>query len=73
MSLLGLGPVIFGGTDAIIAFMRTHRLLASRQDCARCAARACSACCSCLQILLRIYPSRLERGVCFVHTDVRFQ
>ena len=36
MSLLELGPVIFGGTDAIISFLRTNGLLSTRQNCIRC-------------------------------------
>ena len=35
MSLLELGPVIFGGNKGIIDFLRQHHLLASQCNCAR--------------------------------------
>ena len=35
MSFLGLGPVIFGGNDKIIDFLRTNNLLARSQNCTR--------------------------------------
>ena len=35
MSLLELGPVIFGGTEGIITFMRNHGLLAQSKTCVR--------------------------------------
>ena len=35
MSLLELGPVIFGGTEAIISYFRAHRLLATSCICTR--------------------------------------
>ena len=35
MSLLDLGPVIFGGNEKIIAFLRQNRLLARIQTCTR--------------------------------------
>ena len=33
MSLLELGPVAFGGTPGIIAFLQTKNVLASQQQC----------------------------------------
>ena len=36
MSLLELGPVIYGPTDDLISWFRTKRLLARSQDCATC-------------------------------------
>ena len=35
MSLLQLGPVMFGGVDGIIAYMRANGLLARSLDCQR--------------------------------------
>ena len=35
MSLLELEPVIFGGTEGIITFMRSHGLLAHSKNCIR--------------------------------------
>ena len=35
MSLLQLGPVLFGGTPGIIQYFRRHGLLATRMDCSR--------------------------------------
>ena len=35
MSFLGLGPIIFGGNDKIIHFLRTNNLLARSQNCTR--------------------------------------
>ena len=35
MSMLELGPVIFGGNDGIICWMRTHHLLAGQANCSR--------------------------------------
>ena len=36
MSLLELGPTIFGPTDDLIAWFRSKRLLARSQDCSTC-------------------------------------
>ena len=36
MSLIELGPVIYGPTDDLIAWFRTKRLLARSQDCSSC-------------------------------------
>ena len=35
MSLLQLGPVLFGGTGGIISYLRGHGLLAVTKDCTR--------------------------------------
>ena len=35
MSLLALSPVMFGGVDGIISFLRARGLLARTQNCAR--------------------------------------
>lgn len=35
LSLLEVGPIIFGGTQGIITFLRSKRLLASRATCLR--------------------------------------
>ena len=35
MSILELGPILFGGNEGIIDFFRQHHLLASRCYCAR--------------------------------------
>ena len=35
MSLLQLGPVLFGGTDGIITYLQNHALLARSQNCIR--------------------------------------
>ena len=36
MSLLDIGPVIFGGTEGIISWMQSKRLLAQSKDCSTC-------------------------------------
>ena len=36
MSLLELGPTIFGGTEAIIDYLRRHHLLADHCNCSHC-------------------------------------
>ena len=35
MSLLEIGPVMFGGTEKIIEYLRQHRILAGSNNCAR--------------------------------------
>ena len=35
MSLMQVGPIIFGSTDAIITFLRRHGLLAATKTCTR--------------------------------------
>ena len=37
MSLLDIGPVIFGTTDGLIDYLRQHHLLAGSSTCSRCA------------------------------------
>ena len=41
MSLLEVGPVMFGGTDRIITYLRARNLLAANQDCTRCMPKTC--------------------------------
>ena len=36
MSLLELGPVIFGGVEGIKTYLRYHQLLATQKNCSRC-------------------------------------
>ena len=36
MSILELGPIIFGGTPGIIAYLRRKKLLSSHKDCSAC-------------------------------------
>ena len=36
MSLLEVGPVIFGGVAGIVTYLRQHRLLATQKTCSRC-------------------------------------
>ncbi len=36
MSLLELGPVIFGGTPGIVSYLQARNLLANHSNCSRC-------------------------------------
>ena len=36
MSLLSVGPVMFGGTGRIVSYLRARHLLAANKNCTRC-------------------------------------